>query len=244
MKKNVIIVIIVAVMAGVGWYGYQQKQKRRQEMAEKPTNGITPPRVDPGKNEGAGEPVEPVTKPRPQSAFYKAPNEEAIPPGWEDFYELSQMEKLNKVTRQMHRKRQMDSELYNFLKGEMFNRNHWDVTRNNIANALIWTRNDQNQHPDPDLHEAFITMLEDETEDSVWRDYCLQFLSENYQNSSDPQRVMGVITTFSKGDDSIAGTAVLHMALQERDGAVKLDENFGNSWPKSWRSPRSIAIPS
>ncbi|OVE77202.1 hypothetical protein BVX99_03275, partial [bacterium F16] len=46
-----------------------------------------------------------------------------------------------------------------------------------------------------------------------------------------------VITKFSKGDDSIAGTAMLHMALQERDGAVKLDENFGNELAEKLEKP-------
>jgi len=53
-----------------------------------------------------------------------------------------------------------------FFEEEIFNRKHWAVTRNNMANALVWQ-----ESPNPHLHELFIRMLEDATEDPVWRDY-------------------------------------------------------------------------
>lgn len=173
---------------------------------------------------------------RVQSRYYVKPEE---PPAFfEEFYEWSQMQRLNKVTEAMHRKEPMDAALYAFFKAEMFNRDHWDVTRNNMANALVWARTADGGHPDPELHQAFITMLEDENEDPVWRDYCVQFLSENLPHASDKKRVTEVISRVSEGDGSLAGTAMVHMALQEQEGGMTLSEEFGGRLAEKLDQPQ------
>jgi hypothetical protein len=224
MKNIAIVVIVVAILAGAGLYFMSSKPKTPK-----------PPKTD--SNTSDQTVVEPPKKPEPrkQSKYYKKP--ELAPAMWEDFYELSQMKRLNRVTKEMGKTAPMTPEMYAFFKAELFNRDHWDVTRTNMANALVWTRNADNKHPDPDLHEAFITMLEDDTEDPIWRDYSLQFLSENLANSSDPKRVQEVITKFSKGTGSIAGTAMVHMAYQEQYGDLELDDAFNKQLAEQLEHP-------
>lgn len=224
MKNIVIVVIVVAIVVGGAFYF----------TANKPETPETPKNSDnTGDQTVMDTPKTP--KPRKQSKHYLKP--EDTPAMWENFYEQSQMKRLNRVTKQMEVKEPMALELYAFFKAELFNRNHWDVTRNNMANALVWTRNADGTHPDPDLHEAFITMLEDEDEDPVWRDYSLQFLSENLPNSSDPKRVKEVIAKYSKGNGSIAGTAMVHMAYQEQYGGMTLDDAFNEQLAKQLEHP-------
>ena len=128
-------------------------------------------------------------KPRTQSKSYVKPG--TVPQGYETFLEQNQMKRLNQVTETM-RQSDLPSQILGFYKAEIFNRDHWDVTRNNMANALVWQEN-----PDPNLHRLFIRMLEDKDEDPVWRDYCLQFLSECLRSSSGPELVKSKIREYS-----------------------------------------------
>lgn len=158
------------------------------------------------------------------------------PKSWEEFWNTSQVERLNSATKYMDRQ-DIGPELYAFFKAEVFNRHHWDVTRNNMANALIGARGKGNKHPDPELHEVFILMLDDENEDLLWRDYCLQFLSETLSFTSDPERVKSVIAKHSKRDSSIAGTAMIHMAHQEQYGDTPLNDEFNRQLAEQLEKP-------
>ncbi len=151
---------------------------------------------------------------RPQSKFYVKPDK--APLGYEEFYELNQMKRLNQVTESMKNK-DLPKQIQSFYKAELFNRDHWDVTRNNMANALVWQEN-----PDPNLHRLFIRMLEDKDEDPVWRDYCLQFLSECLRSSSGPELVKSKIREYSLK----TGTATVHLAYQESEGVLQLGHAF------------------
>ena len=71
-------------------------------------------------------------------------------------------------------------------------------------------------------------MLKDENEDEVWRDYCIQFLTECYDSSNNKTLIEATMKEFAKGKDSKAGTAIVHLALQEANGSFKLNSNFGN----------------
>ena len=167
--------------------------------------------------------------------FYEKPVR--TPQGWDDFYDLNQMDKLNKITPYMN-DTTLSPDIFAFFKAEIFNRNHWDVTRNNMANALIWAKDQDGNHPDPALHEAFITMLEDEDEDPVWRDYCLQFISENLPNSNNPKLVTSMLKKYAKGSDNKAGTAIIHLAFQEQYGKLELDDNFNQQLTKQLADPK------
>jgi hypothetical protein len=97
---------------------------------------------------------------------------EKLPTGWQDFRTLTEQERLDRVTAAMEN-HTLPADLLAFFEKELFNRQHWDVTRNNMANALVWP-----ESPNPRLHERFAQMLADESESPVWCDYCLQFLSK------------------------------------------------------------------
>jgi hypothetical protein len=145
---------------------------------------------------------------------------ERLPDGWENFRSMSEPQQLNRVTAAMEN-HALPADVLAFFEKEIFNRRHWAVTRNNMANALVWQ-----ESPNPNLHELFARMLEDATEDPVWRDYCLQFLSECLKSTSDAEAVKAVLSRYSKGKDGLAGTAIVNLALQEGEGRVRNDESF------------------
>jgi hypothetical protein len=86
---------------------------------------------------------------------------EKLPAGWTDFRTITEQERLNRVTAAMEN-HTLPADLLAFFEKELFNRQHWDVTRNNMANALVWQ-----ESPNPWLHELFAKMLADESESPV-----------------------------------------------------------------------------
>lgn len=222
MKKTVLLVTLLIIAGLAVWYLINNRP------AAEPIESRTEPVA-------TVEPTNDNEQPRTRGARYVCPEE--IPAGWGLFHEESQMTRLNRVTEVMNARQPMDPELYAFFKAELFNRDHWHVTRNNMANALVQARDANDNHPDPDLHEVFIAMLEDESQDTVWRDYCLQFLSEILPTSSEPDRVKQVITKFSKNADSIAGTAMVHMALHGQEGNMELDDDFNKHLAEQLENP-------
>jgi hypothetical protein len=169
-------------------------------------------------------------KPLVQSRLYTPT--ETLPAGWEDFRSINQMEQLNRVTTAMENHK-LAPDVLAFFEAEVFNRNHMDVTRNNMANALVWQ-----EKPNPKLHDLFIKMLEDETEDPVWRDYCIQFLSESLKSTSEPELVKETLARYAKGKDSKSGTAIIHLAYQEGEGRVQIDESFSKQLETQLADPQ------
>ena len=132
-----------------------------------------------------------------------------LPAGWQDFRTITEQERLDRVTAAMEN-HTLPADVLAFFEQEIFNRQHWDVTRNNMANALVWQ-----ESPNPRMHELFAKMLADESESPVWRDYCLQFLSECLKTSSDPDAIQSLLTRYAQGKDGLAGTAIVNVGLQE-----------------------------
>jgi len=109
------------------------------------------------------------------------------------------------------------------------------VTRNNMANALVWQ-----ESPNPRLHELFAMMLADESESPVWRDYCLQFLSECLKSSSDPEAIKAILTRYAQGKDGLAGTAIVNIGLQEAAGRMTPDETFSQQLESQLADPEVV----
>jgi HEAT repeat protein len=129
----------------------------------------------------------------------------------------------------------LSADVLAFFEKEIFNRQHWDVTRNNMANALVWQ-----ESPNPRLHELFVKMLADESESPVWRDYCLQFLSECLKSSSDPEAIQSLLTRYAQGKDGLAGTAIVNIGLQEAAGRMKPGETFSQQLEAQLADPEVV----
>jgi hypothetical protein len=104
-----------------------------------------------------------------------------------------------------------------------------------MANALVWQ-----ESPNPRLHELFAKMLADESESPVWRDYCLQFLSECLKSSSDPESIKSLLTRYAQGKDGLAGTAIVNVGLQEAAGRMKPDETFSQQLEAQLTDPEVV----
>jgi hypothetical protein len=159
---------------------------------------------------------------------------ETLPAGWQDFRTITEQERLDRVTAAMEN-HTLPAYLLVFFEKEIFNRQHWDVTRNNMANALVWQ-----ESPNPRLHELFAKMLADESESPVWRDYCLQFLSECLKSSSDPEAIKSLLTRYAQGKDGLAGTAIVNVGLQEAAGRMKPGETFSQQLEAQLADPEVV----
>jgi hypothetical protein len=159
---------------------------------------------------------------------------EKLPAGWQNFRTLTEQERLDRVTAAMEN-HTLPADVLAFFEKELFNRQHWDVTRNNMANALVWQ-----ESPNPRLHELFAKMLADESESPVWRDYCLQFLSECLKSSSDPEAIQSLLTRYAQGKDGLAGTAIVNVGLQEAAGRMKPGETFSQQLEAQLADPEVV----
>ena len=157
-----------------------------------------------------------------------------LPAGWQDFRTIPEQDRLNRVTAAMENYT-LPADVLAFFEQEIFNRQHWDVTRNNMANALVWQ-----ESPNPRLHELFAKMLADESESPVWRDYCLQFLSECLKFSSDPEAIQSLLTRYAQGKDGLAGTAIVNVGLQEAAGRMKPGETFSQQLEAQLADPEVV----
>jgi len=157
-----------------------------------------------------------------------------MPVGWEHFLTLKPGEQLNRVTAAMEN-HTLPADVLAFFEQEIFNRQLWAVTRNNMANALVWQ-----EAPNPRLHERFAKMLADESESPVWRDYCLQFLSECLASSSDPEAIQAILTRYAQGKDGLAGTAIVNIGFQEAAGRMKPDETFSQQLETQLADPEVV----
>jgi HEAT repeat protein len=179
---------------------------------------------------GLQAPPEPVIPSRPT-----VPTEQ-LPVGWKDFRSLNEAQQLNRVTAAMA-ERNLPADVLAFFEKEILDRSHMDVTRNNMANALVWQ-----ETPNPQLHTLFAKMLEDKTENPVWRDYCLQFLSECLKSTAEPEAVKAVLSRYAQGKDGLAGTAIVTISLQEGEGRMRPDENFSKQLEGQLADPE-VATP-
>jgi hypothetical protein len=159
---------------------------------------------------------------------------EKLPVGWTDFRTITEQERLDRVTAAMEN-HTLPADVLAFFEKEIFNRQHWDVTRNNMANALVWQ-----ESPNPRLHELFAKMLAEESESPVWRDYCLQFLSECLKSSSDPEAIKSLLTRYAQGKDGLAGTAIVNVGLQEAAGRMKPGETFSQQLEAQMADPEVV----
>jgi hypothetical protein len=116
----------------------------------------------------------------------------------------------------------LDAEELAFFKNELFNKELSEVTRNNMANALIGQGK-----KDPTLHTVFLQMIDDPTESPIWRDYSLQFLATTLPYSSEPEVVVAKLKEVAlRGHGRIQGTAVVQLAFHEAKGRLVLGEGF------------------
>jgi hypothetical protein len=210
MKQRLAFMAVILLVALAAAFYFRTRPTRPSityTVAEPaaPSNTLPPPAVS------AVPVVPPVAPPAPART---------LPAGWEGFLSLKQGQQLNRVTAAMDN-HTLPADVLAFFEKEILNRDYWPVTRNNMANALVWQ-----ETPNPRLHELFMKMLEDQAEDPVWRDYCLQFLSECMASSSDPDAIKAVLSRYSKGKDGLAGTAIVNLAFQEGKGRLQNDESF------------------
>jgi hypothetical protein len=146
-----------------------------------------------------------------------------VEPTIENFPRLTPGQQLDLVTKLMSN-RNLSADILSFLKREVANKKLPELTRNNIANGLVYQR-----EKDPELFKVFMNMASDKAESIKWRDYSLQFLGETLAFASDPATVQTRLLEVARSsEETLAGTAIIHLALNEAKGVIKLDESFSD----------------
>jgi hypothetical protein len=140
--KRVVLLIVVAGGLLMGVVVVLRKGAPRPVAAPPPA--VPPPVAV--TNAPAVSNVAPVSVVPPLAATPA----EILPKGWEDFRKLREIGQLNRVTSAMEN-RTLPFDLLAFFEKEIFNRQHWDVTRTNdslrrtamATLGLIGTRDDR-----------------------------------------------------------------------------------------------------
>ncbi len=151
-----------------------------------------------------------------------------------DFYLKNPGQQLDDITNL-----QVNPDLSNavviFLNSAIRDKTLDEVTRNNMANALLGQRS-----PDPHLYLIFLKMIDDLGESYQWREYCVQHLARTAETSSDPKRVVEKLKTLMKdGEMGIPGTALLHLHRLEENGTIHLDASYTDNVIKLLNSPNA-----
>jgi len=228
--NRLLLVVLLAVVAGVVFVTIIRNRAPHAEPSGRVVEPVPPiPASVP-------EDVPNIETPLPELVRPDGIPPETLPVGWQDFRTITEQERLNRVTAAMEN-HTLPADVLAFFETEIFNRQLWAVTRNNMANALVWQ-----ESPNPRLHELFAKMLADESESPVWRDYCLQFLSECLKSSSDPEAIKAILTRYAQGKDGLAGTAIVNIGLQEAAGRMKPDETFSQQLEAQLADPE-VALP-
>jgi hypothetical protein len=140
---------------------------------------------------------------------------ERVPDRFANYPGMNQMQRLNFVSDVMHDKH-LDQQAVDFLLAELTNRDLMNVTRNNIANALV-----RQSKRDPRLVDAFAAMIADESEDMTWREYSMQFYAQMHTTAANPQEITDTLWSYATADDdSLAATALLHLTINQGDGVI------------------------
>ena len=97
------------------------------------------------------------------------------------------------------------------------------LIKNNLATGLISQRR-LNQK----IVGDFSTMLRDESEDLVWRDYCLQFLAalHNHEDIAEATIEAELDSVARTGTGPIVGTAVLHLSRWQESSDDERAQKF------------------
>jgi hypothetical protein len=227
MKRNRLLPLVLLAAAGI--VAFTIIRTRTPDVASRESGKPLPVNQTPVV---AGVPNAATNQPA-QAGTAVIPAEK-LPVGWTDFRTITEQERLDRVTAAMEN-HTLPADLLAFFEMEIFNRQHWDVTRNNMANALVWQ-----ESPNPRLHELFAKMLADESESPVWRDYCLQFLSECLKSSSDPDAIQALLIRYAQGKDGLAGTAIVNIGLQEAAGRMKPGETFSQQLEAQLTDPEVV----
>lgn len=163
-----------------------------------------------------------------ESERTSVPSTKAIPepPALTGFRSWSRQAQLNAITA-IESNPRLDDQVVAFLGYELAaDRSLDDITRNNIANALLI----QSQ-AFTTLPETLIHMVNDRNESSTWRAYALQHLATAFErvNGGDQQILKALQSAMADPDNSVACTAMIQLNRLERDKFLKLDPDYAQT---------------
>jgi HEAT repeats len=115
----------------------------------------------------------------------------------------------------------LDQPIVAFFISELSDRQLDEVTRNNIANALLI----QGQVPNS-VPILLANMIEDHEESSVWRSYAVQHLATAFVREQEPYMVEALTNAMRSDCTAVACTAMIQLNRLQREKVLVLDETY------------------
>jgi hypothetical protein len=217
MRVPLRAIIVVSACLAIALLAIWQVQNRRHSQgeldradvsdeqanhAEQKKNGAQPRPCCPGHDNQQAA-LRPVDAHLPPAKPFVRP---VPPPDVAGWYEYTENQRLDIATEFQHHN-DLKPETVAFFKDAIRDKGLGLVTRNNIANVLILQ-----QKNDPTLAPVFLAMVEDKSEDYLWREYAVQHLASSADWAADKEAVVAALwRQVETGDGSIPGTALLHL---------------------------------
>jgi hypothetical protein len=203
----VVIGIVVAVLALILYPGHDPQKAQATAMA-----GRSPAvsESQPGEKRVLRSQAAGPTLPEAVAESVKAPAE------LEGFMSWTAARRLDVVTA-MQGDPQLSPETVSYLKMAIRSKELDDVTRNNMANALLIQ-----DVKDPFLSEAFADMIQDESENERWREYSVQHLAGTLPFARNPKEIIATLMKIGGQRGSVAGTAILHLSRIDTEGGHRV----------------------
>jgi hypothetical protein len=155
-----------------------------------------------------------------------------VPAEFADFHKWPESKRVKTVT-EMMRNPDLADDVKTFFRQSLHDKNLSPLVRNNMANAL------NAQDPkDPALYKEFLTVLDDKSDNPVWRAYAIQFLGETFSYSADRGTVESKLLSVLEGDGNhLEGQAMVTLGYMEREHGARLGKRFDDRLVKALTNP-------
>jgi len=158
----------------------------------------------------------------------------AIPKELAGFKQWSESKRVKVVT-EMMRDPNLSDGVKGFFKRSLHDKSLSPLVRNNMANAL-----NTQERKDPGLYKEFLAIVDDRSENEVWRAYSIQFLGETFSYCADRKAVESKLFSLSEsGEGNLDAQAMVTLGYLEREGNVKLDKRFDDRIVEALKDPNT-----
>jgi hypothetical protein len=145
------------------------------------------------------------------------------PEPFQGFFTWSPRQQLDAVTKAQSDPH-LDAVTIGFFLQEVQDHHLDEVTRNNLANALL-----VQDQPSDQLAALFARMIDDPAESMIWRAYAVQHLASAYPGRDGEAVVAVLMRAMDHGAGAIAGTAMIQLDRLAREQHLQLDAGFDRS---------------
>ena len=220
IRPFLLALVVVLAVGGALWWSFapSKHQPLGQRVMESGQSSFV---VDKAERVVSEMPTsESKKKPSNIQSHQKTQDRVLEPKSLSGFLAWSPARQLDAVTK-IQDNPHLDQPIVAFFIGELSDRQLDEVTRNNIANALLI----QDQVP-VGVSTLLANMIDDHKESSVWRSYAVQHLATAFVREQEPFMVEALTNAMSSDCTAVACTAMIQLNRLQREKVLVLDDTY------------------